>query len=192
MFGEIGKVVGLMGREREWKEKVGGKGGGRGGRVEEGKVREEDGVVVRGEKGVLVWKEENSMYEMIGGGMVEGLCEKWVKDVRSVRGECGGVEFRVKGRVVKERGWGGVYGEEKEEIRMGGWEEGERVRGKGWWIREGKRKGKGVDREGRVVWGMERGGKEIEEEGVGEGMKECGMGSGGRGGWMMERVLKGG
>ncbi len=39
---------------------------------------------------------------MIAGRMVEAFSEKCVKDVTTVTAECAGVEFTVKGSVVKQ------------------------------------------------------------------------------------------
>ena len=39
--------------------------------------------------------------------------------------ECAGVEFTVKGSVVKQAGWRAVYGEEKEETTIPGWQDGD-------------------------------------------------------------------
>ena len=76
------------------------------------------------------------------GRMVEAFSEKCVKDVTTVTAECAGVEFTVKGSVVKQTGWRAVYGEEKEEITIPGWQEGDTLTPKGSSITEGKTKPK--------------------------------------------------
>ena len=64
------------------------------------------------------------------------------QDVTTVTAECAGVEFTVKGSVVKQTGWRAVYGEEKEEITIPGWQEGDTLTPKGSSITEGKTKPK--------------------------------------------------
>ncbi len=82
-------------------------------------------LLVTGEKPLFLSKEDNTIYQMIAGRMVEAFSEKCVKDVTAVTAECAGVEFTVKGSVVKQAGWRAVYGEEKEEITIPGWQEGD-------------------------------------------------------------------
>ena len=54
----------------------------------------------QGEKPLFLSKEDNTIYQMIAGRMVEAFSEKCVKVVTTVTAECAGVEFTVKGSVV--------------------------------------------------------------------------------------------
>ena len=97
---------------------------------------------------------------------------------------------------MKEGGWGGVLGEgerggDEEGGRVGGVEEGEYLGVWGVDVVEKERKGKGVERERRVLGGMEKGGREVEDGEVKGRVKDVGIGRGGRGGGIMERVLGG-
>ena len=109
--------------------------------------------------------------------MVEAFSEKCVKDVTTVTAECAGVEFTVKGSVVKQTGWRAVYGEEKEEITIPGWQEGDTLTPKGSSITEGKTKPKPLHTEATLLSAMETAGKEIEDDALRQAMKDCGIGS---------------
>ena len=61
---------------------------------------------------------------MIIGRMLEAFSEKCIKDVTTVSAECAGVDFVLKGAVVKQLGWRAIYGEEKGEITLPEWSEG--------------------------------------------------------------------
>ena len=114
---------------------------------------------------------------MIAGRMVEAFYEKCVKDVTTVTAECAGVEFTVKGSVVKQTGWRAVYGEEKEEITIPGWQEGDTLTPKGSSITEGKTKPKPLHTEATLLSAMETAGKEIEDDALRQAMKDCGIGT---------------
>ena len=114
---------------------------------------------------------------MIAGRMVEAFSEKCVKDVTTVTAECAGVEFTVKGSVVKQTGWRAVYGEEKEEITIPGWQEGDTLTPKGSSITEGKTKPKPLHTEATLLSAMETAGKEIEDDALRQAMKDCGIGT---------------
>ncbi len=78
---------------------------------------------------------------MIAGRMIEAFSEKCVKDVTAVMAECAGVEFTVKGSVIRQAGWRAVYGEEnKDETTIPGWQEGDTLTLKASSITEGKTK----------------------------------------------------
>ena len=80
---------------------------------------------------------------MIAGRMIEAFSEKCVKDTTTVTAECAGAEFMVKGSIIRQAGWRAVHGEEdKEEISIPDWQEGDTLTLKGCSITEGKTKPK--------------------------------------------------
>ena len=70
--------------------------------VDDGKVTDHHALLVTGEKPLFLSKEDSTIYQMIAGRMIEAFSEKCVKDVTAVTAECAGVEFTVKGSVVKQ------------------------------------------------------------------------------------------
>ena len=115
---------------------------------------------------------------MIAGRMIEAFSDKCVKDTATVTAECAGVEFTVKGSVIRQAGWRAVYGEEdKEEISIPGWQEGNMLALKGCSITEGKTKPKPLHTEATLLSAMETAGKDIEDEAMRQAMKDCGIGT---------------
>ena len=115
VFAEIPKLLAFIGTQPEWKDKVRAKAIPTRRSVDDGKVTDHHALLVTGEKPLFLSKEDSTIYQMIAGRMIEAFSEKCVKDVTAVTAECAGVEFTVKGSVVKQAGWRAVYGEEKEE-----------------------------------------------------------------------------
>ncbi len=141
VFAEIPKLLVFIGTQSEWKDKVRAKAAPTRRSVDEGKVTDHHALLVTGEKPLFLSKEDNTIYQMIAGRMVEAFSEKCVKDVTAVTAECAGVEFTVKGSVIRQAGWRAVYGEEnKDETTIPGWQEGDTLTLKGSSITEGKTK----------------------------------------------------
>ena len=112
VFVEIPKLLDFIGNLPEWKEKVNLKAVPTRRSVDGGKVTDHHALLVTGEKPLFLSKEDDIIYHMIAGRMVEAFSEKCVKDVTAITAECAGVEFTVKGSVIRQAGWRAVYGEE--------------------------------------------------------------------------------
>ena len=177
VFAEIPKLLAFIGTQPEWKDKVRAKAAPTRRSVDDGKVTDHHALLVTGEKPLFLSKEDNTIYQMIAGRMVEAFSEKCVKDVTTVTAECAGVEFTVKGSVVKQAGWRAVYGEEKEETTIPGWQDGDTLTLKATSITEGKTKPKPLHTEATLLSAMETAGKEIEDDALRQAMKDCGIGT---------------
>ena len=177
VFAEIPKLLAFIGNLPEWEGKIQAKAVPTRRSVDGGKVTDHHALLVTGEKPLFLAKEDNIIYNMIAGRMIEAFSEKCVKDVTAVTAECAGVEFAVKGSVVKQAGWRAVYGEEKEETVIPGWHEGDTLPLKGSSITEGKTKPKPLHTEATLLSAMETAGKEIEDDALRQAMKDCGIGT---------------
>ena len=178
VFAEIPKLLAFIGTQPEWKDKVRAKAIPTRRSVDDGKVTDHHALLVTGEKPLFLSKEDSTIYQMIAGRMIEAFSEKCVKDVTAVTAECAGVEFTVKGSVVKQAGWRAVYGEEdKEETAIPGWEEGDTLTLKGCSITEGKTKPKPLHTEATLLSAMETAGKDIEDDALRQALKDCGIGT---------------
>ena len=178
VFAEIPKLLAFIGTQPEWKDKVRAKAAPTRRSVDDGKVTDHHALLVTGEKPLFLSKEDNTIYQMIAGRMVEAFSEKCVKDVTAVMAECAGVEFTVKGSVIRQAGWRAVYGEEdKEETAIPGWREGDTLTLKGCSITEGKTKPKPLHTEATLLSAMETAGKEIEDDALRQALKDCGIGT---------------
>ena len=177
VFTEIPKLLAFIGGLPEWEGKVQAKAVPTRRSVDDGKVTDHHALLVTGEKPLFLAKEDSIIYGMIAGRMIEAFSEKCVKDVTSVTAECAGVEFAVKGSVVKQAGWRAVYGEEKEETVIPGWQEGDTLTLRATSITEGKTKPKPLHTEASLLAAMETAGKEIEDDELRQAMKDCGIGT---------------
>ena len=178
VFAEIPKLLAFIGSLPEWKGKVQPKCVPTRRSVDGGKVTDHHALLVTGEKPLFLSKEDNTVYQMVAGRMIEAFSEKCVKDTATVTAECGGVEFTVKGSVIRQAGWRAVYGEEdKEETAIPGWREGDTLTLKGCSITEGKTKPKPLHTEATLLSAMETAGKEIEDDTLRQALKDCGIGT---------------
>ena len=178
VFAEIPKLLAFIGALPEWKGKVQPKAQPTRRSVDGGKVTDHHALLVTGEKPLFLSKEDSTVYQMIAGRMIEAFSDKCVKDTATVTAECAGVEFTVKGSVIRQAGWRAVYGEEdKEEISIPDWQEGNMLALKGCSITEGKTKPKPLHTEATLLSAMETAGKDIEDEAMRQAMKDCGIGT---------------
>jgi len=178
VFAEIPKLLAFIGNLPEWKGKVQPKAVPTRRSVDGGKVTDHHALLVTGEKPLFLSKDDGTVYQMVAGRMIEAFSEKCVKDTATVTAECAGVEFTVKGSVIRQAGWRAVYGEEnKEETAIPGWEEGDTLTLKGCSITEGKTKPKPLHTEATLLSAMETAGKEIEDDTLRQALKDCGIGT---------------
>ena len=177
VFAEIPKLLAFIGALPEWKGKVQPKAVPTRRSVDGSKVTDHHALLVTGEKPLFLSKEDSTVYQMVAGRMIEAFSEKCVKDTATVTAECAGVEFTVKGSVIRQAGWRAVYGEEKEETVIPGWHEGDTLPLKGSSITEGKTKPKPLHTEATLLSAMETAGREIEDDALRQAMKDCGIGT---------------
>ena len=177
VFTEIPKLLAFVGSLPEWEGKVQAKNIPTRRSVDDDKVTDHHALLVTGEKPLFLAKEDSIIYGMIAGRMIEAFSEKCVKDVTGVTAECAGVEFAVKGSVVKQAGWRAVYGEEKEDTVIPGWQEGDTLTLRATSITEGKTKPKPLHTEATLLAAMETAGKEIEDDELRQALKDCGIGT---------------
>ena len=178
VFSEIPKLLAFIGAMPEWKGKVQAKAQPARRSVDGSKVTDHHALLVTGEKPLFLSKEDNTVYQMIAGRMIEAFSEKCIKDTTTVTAECAGAEFTVKGSVIRQAGWRAVHGEEdKEEISIPNWQEGDTLTLKGCSITEGKTKPKPLHTEATLLSAMETAGKEVEDDALRQALKDCGIGT---------------
>ena len=178
MFAEIPKLLAFIGALPEWKGKVQPKAQPTRRSVDGGKVTDHHALLVTGEKPLFLSKEDSTIYQMVAGRMIEAFSEKCVKDTATVTAECAGVEFTVKGSIIRQAGWRAVYGgEDKEETAIPDWREGDTLTLKGCSITEGKTKPKPLHTEATLLSALETAGKDIEDDALRQALKDCGIGT---------------
>ena len=177
VFDEIPKLLAFLGGYPEWIGKVPRKDRLTRRSVDGSKVTDHHALLVTGEKPLFLSKEDNTVYQMIAGRMVEAFSDKCVKELTTVTALSGEAEFAAKGCVIRQTGWRAVLGEDSEEQILPGWKSGETLSVCGVSLTEGKTKPKPLHTEATLLSAMETAGKDVEDEEVRQAMKECGIGT---------------
>ena len=178
VFAEIPKLLAFVTGLPEWAGEVGVPVTPTRRSVDDGKITDHHALLVTGEKPLFLSKEDNIIYQMIAGRMMEAFSEKCVKDTATVTADCAGVEFTVKGSVIRQAGWRAVYLEDdKEETSIPCWQKGDTLALKAASITEGKTKPKPLHTEATLLSAMETAGKEIEDDALRQALKDCGIGT---------------
>lgn len=147
--------------------------------VDDTKITDHHALLITEVKPKNIEADDRIIYDMIVGRMLEAFSDKCVKDVTTVSAECGGIPFTIKGSVIKQAGWRGVYQEREEtdEVTLPDWKEGDTLSVRGCSLTEGKTKAKPLHTEATLLSAMQTCGKEIEDEQMRQSLKECGIGT---------------
>jgi DNA topoisomerase-3 len=126
--------------------------------------------------------DEQTVYEMIAGRMLEAFSKKCVKDATTIVLNCGETLFEAKGSIIRPAGWRAVFGEQEEtgEDEAGILPEvlqGETLPVILSELLEKQTKPKPLQTEASLLGAMESAGKEVANEAEREAMKESGIGT---------------
>ena len=126
--------------------------------------------------------DEQTIYEMIAGRMLEAFSKKCVKDATTILLASGETLFEAKGSIIKQAGWRAVFGEQEEtgEDETGNLPEisqGETLSVTQSEVLEKQTKSKPLHTEATLLGSMETAGKNVEDEAEREAMKESGIGT---------------
>jgi DNA topoisomerase-3 len=126
--------------------------------------------------------EEQTIYEMVAGRMLEAFSKKCIKYATTIVCVCTDTVFEAKGAVIKQAGWRGVFGEKEETDESGSGNlpevsEGETLPIIQSELLEKQTKPKPLHTEASLLAAMESAGKEVENEEERAAMKESGIGT---------------
>ena len=122
--------------------------------------------------------DEQVIYDMILGRMVETFSKPCEKEVDTYTVDAGGYLFMVSNTIILQKGWRAVYGtDDKERPAVPTWYQGETVCFTGAELQQGQTKPKPLHTEGTLLAAMETCGKDIEDEAQREAIKDCGIGT---------------
>ena len=145
--------------------------------VDDTKITDHHALLITSVKPRNLSADEQTVYDMIVGRMLEAFAEQCVKDVTTVTVVCDGVEYVAKGAIVRQAGWRGIYGEEAEDTVLPEWTEGMTLPVGGCSITEGKTKPQPLHTEATLLAAMETAGREIEDDEMRQALKACGIGT---------------
>ena len=146
--------------------------------VDASKVTDHHALLVTPNRPLALYKNEQLIYDMIVGRMIEAFSLECVKDTTTVRAECEGVAFETKGCIVRKAGWRSVYGEDREDTVLPDWKEGDTLSMNGCTMSSGMTRPKPLHTESTLLAAMETAGREgMEDEEVRQALKDCGIGT---------------
>lgn len=124
--------------------------------------------------------DEQNIYEIIAGRMLEAFSQKCVKDVTTILCSYGDTIFEAKGSVIKQEGWRAVFNENEKTDEDGNLPEirqGETLPILQSELLEKQTKPKPLHTEASLLSAMENAGREVENEAERQAMKESGIGT---------------
>ena len=157
--------------------------------VDASKVTDHHALLVTPNRPLALYKNEQIIYDMIAGRMVEAFSEECVKDTATVVAEvvpdagerCEGLTFEAKGCIVRKAGWRGVYGEYGEDsgnTALPDWAEGDTLVMAGCSMSSGMTRPKPLHTESSLLAAMETAGRDdVEDEEARQTLKDCGIGT---------------
>jgi DNA topoisomerase-3 len=149
--------------------------------VDDKKVTDHHALLITGNTPKDLSTDEQTVYDMIAGRMLESFSKKCIKDATAIILVCGETLFEAKGSVIKQAGWRAVFNEKEE---MGEEETGalpevsenEQLPLLKSEVLEKQTKPKPLHTEASLLGTMENA-KEVENEAEREAMKESGIGT---------------
>lgn len=178
VFEEVPRLLERLAGHSALAEKIGELGELNRRSVDASKVTDHHALLVTPNRPLALYKNEQIIYDMIAGRMVEAFSPECVKDTTSVEAECCGVAFEAKGCIVRKEGWRGVYGEDKEDTLLPDWTEGDTLAMAGCSMSSGMTRPKPLHTESSLLAAMETAGREgVEDEEVRQALKDCGIGT---------------
>lgn len=179
VFAEIPALIKSLQRNPQWSDSLPNVDKLSKRSVDGGKVTDHHALIITGIQPKRISQEEQLVYNMIAGRMLEAFSEPCVRQITTVTAQAGELDFAIKGVVIKQYGWYAVWKEEAEEAEqiLPEWKNGDMLRVKGWNLAETKTKAKPLHTEASLLACMETAGKEIEKEELRSSLKECGIGT---------------
>ena len=148
--------------------------------VDASKIEDHHALIVTGVDFKIkdIKPDEQVIYDMILGRMVEAFSKPCEKEIDTYTVDAGGYLFTVSNTIILQKGWRAVYGaDDKERPAVPTWYQGETVCFTGAELLQGQTKPKPLHTEGTLLAAMETCGKDIEDEAQREAIKDSGIGT---------------
>ncbi|WP_195299746.1 type IA DNA topoisomerase [Bacteroides uniformis] len=178
VFAEVPMLFDHLANHSPFAEKIEGMGELNRRSVDASKVTDHHALLVTPNRPLALYKNEQLIYDMIVGRMIEAFSPECVKDTTTVRAECEGVVFEAKGCIVRKAGWRSVYGEDREDTVLPDKKEGDTLAMNGCSMSSGMTRSKPLHTESTLLAAMETAGREgVEDEEARQALKDCGIGT---------------
>lgn len=151
--------------------------------VDDSKVTDHHALIITEEPAHELSKDEQIIYDMIAGRILEAFGEHCIKENTAVKFDAGGVHFSCKGSVTLVPGWRAVFNsqdepnDEDDSTVLPALVEGDNLSVRDCEIQQKQTKPRPLHTESSLLAAMESCAKEVENEQESEAMKECGIGT---------------
>lgn len=148
--------------------------------VDDKKVTDHHALIITENKPGSLQADEQAIYELVAGRMLEAFSQKCVKEVTSISLTSGESIFAVKGTVIKSAGWRAVFNtqeEGEENTVLPTLKEGENFHLSDIELLEKQTKPKPLHTESSLLSAMENAGKELEDAELKASLKDSGIGT---------------
>lgn len=148
--------------------------------VDDKKVTDHHALIITENKPSSLQADEQAIYELVAGRMLEAFSQKCVKEVTSISLTSGESIFAVKGTVIKSAGWRSVFNaqeEGEENAVLPALNEGDNLSLSDIELLEKQTKPKPLHTESTLLSAMENAGKELEDAELKASMKDSGIGT---------------
>lgn len=146
--------------------------------VNDSKITDHHAIIITENRAKGLGKDEQAIYNMIAGRMLEAFSPNCIKEVTNVLFDGGGTELKVKGTVIKAKGWRAVLNsKEKDEAVLPKLSEGEILPINKISTLKKQTKPKALHTESSLLSAMENSGKDLENEDYRKSMSGLGIGT---------------
>ena len=148
--------------------------------VDDKKVTDHHTLIITENKPSILQADEQAIYELVAGRMLEAFSQKCVKEVTSISLISGESIFAVKGTVIKSAGWRAVFNTQEEGEKntvLPALKEGDNLALSDIELLEKQTKPKPLHTESSLLSDMENAGKELEDAELKASMKDSGIGT---------------
>lgn len=151
--------------------------------VDDKKVTDHHALIITEESASNLSKDEQLIYDMVAGRMLEAFGERCIKENTTVSLDADGVHFSCKGSVTLVPGWRAVFdakdepNDEEDSTTLPVLLEGDNLSVRDCEIQEKQTKPRPLHTEASLLSSMESAGREVEDEQQREALKECGIGT---------------
>ena len=152
--------------------------------VNDSKVTDHHALIITEDPATGLSKDEQLIYDMVAGRMLEAFGERCIKENTTVSLEAGGVHFSCRGSVTLVPGWRSVFNfkdepndSEEDTTVLPALVEGDSLPVRDCEIQEKQTKPRPLHTESSLLAAMESCAKELENEEEREAMKDCGIGT---------------
>lgn len=151
--------------------------------VDDSKVTDHHALIITEDPASGLSEDLQLIYDMVAGRMLEAFGERCVKENTTISLEADGVHFSCKGSVTLIPGWRAVFdakdepNDEDETTVLPNLSEGDSLPVRDCEVQEKQTRPRPIHTESTLLAAMESAGREVENEGEREAMKECGIGT---------------